>query len=94
MPRSSKKDITYTGRALKAYEKVQKIESDLKAAKEELKTAYKEQLKAEKTAAAKAKKEAALAAKRAVREQKAELLKAIEESGKTPEEIIELLKNS
>lgn len=94
MARGPKREITYTGKALKAYEKVQKLESDLKAAKAELKIAYKEQLKSEKAAAAKAKKEAALAAKRAVREKKAELLKAIEESGKTPDEIIEMLKNS
>ena len=68
-----------------------KMESDLKAAKEELKIAYKEQLKAEKVAAMKEKKAAAIAAKKAMRENKAKLLKAIEESGKSAEEILALL---
>ena len=67
------------------------MESDLKAAKEELKIAYKEQLKAEKAAAIKEKKAAAAAAKKAMRENKAKLLKAIEESGKSTEEILALL---
>ena len=51
--------------------------------KEELKTAYKEQLKEEKAARQKAEKE-----------NKEKLLKLIEESGKTPEEIMELLRNN
>ena len=49
MPGRVKKEIVYTGTALKLHEKIMKMESDLKAAKEELKTAYKEQLKAEKS---------------------------------------------
>lgn len=81
MPRGVRKERVYTGKALKAYEKVQKLEADLKAAKEELKVAYKEQLKLEKASAAKEKKET-----------QAMLLKVIQESGKTPEEIMELLK--
>ena len=81
MPRGVRKERVYTGKALKAYEKVQKLEADLKAAKEELKVAYKEQLKLEKESAAKEKKET-----------QAMLLKVIKESGKTPEEIMELLK--
>ncbi len=92
MARGPRKEIVYTGKALKSYEKVQKLEADLKSAKEELKIAYKEQLKAEKMAAAKARKEAAAAARKAMKEQKSELWKAIEESGKTPEEIMEMLK--
>lgn len=91
MARGVKKEITYTGKALKVFEKVQKLEMDLKSAKEELKVAYKEQLKAEKVAEAKAKKEAAIAAKKAMREKKAELLKVIEESGKSPDEIIAMI---
>ena len=59
MPGRVKKEIVYTGTALKLHEKIMKMESDLKAAKEELKTAYKEQLKAEKAAAMKEKKAAA-----------------------------------
>ena len=81
MPRGVRKERVYTGKALKAYEKVQKLEADLKAAKEELKVAYKEQQKLEKQSAAKEKKET-----------QAMLLKVIKESGKTPEEIMELLK--
>ena len=62
------------------------------ATKEELKAAYKEQLKAEKVAAAKEKKENAAAAKKALKENQAKILKAIQDSGKTPEEILELIK--
>lgn len=81
MARGIRKQITYTGRAAKIHEKVLKLEADLKAAKDELKTAYKEQLKEEKATRQKAEKE-----------NKEKLLKLIEESGKTPEEIMELLK--
>lgn len=87
-----KKEIVYTGKALKLHEKVVKLEFDLKTAKEELKIAYKEQLKAEKAAEAKAKKEADIAAKKAFKEKQKELMIAIQESGKTPDEIIEMLK--
>ncbi|MFG6330220.1 MAG: hypothetical protein K1W28_00080 [Lachnospiraceae bacterium] len=83
MARGVRKQITYTGKAAKIYEKVLRLEADLKAAKEELKTAYKEQLKEEKAARQKAEKE-----------NKEKLLKLIEESGKTPEEIMELLRNN
>lgn len=91
MPRGAKKEIVYTGRALKLHEKITKMESDLKAAKEELKIAYKEQLKAEKAAATREKKAAAAAAKKAMRENKVKLLKAIEESEKSAEEILAFL---
>lgn len=92
MARGVKKEITYTGKALKAHEKVLKLEADLKAAKEELKIAYKEQVKAEKAAEVKARKEAKEAEKKALKEKQAELMKIIQESGKTPDEIIEMLK--
>lgn len=92
MARAAKTDIVYTGKALKAHEKVVKLETDLKAAKEELKVAYKEQVKAEKAAEAKAKKEAEIAAKKALKEKQKELMAAIQESGKTPDEIIAMLK--
>ena len=92
MPRGVKREVVYTGKALKLHEKIQKLETDLRAAKEELKVAYKEQLKAEKVAAAKEKKENAAAAKKALKENQAKILKAIQDSGKTPEEILELIK--
>ena len=81
MPRGVRKPVTYTGRAAKIHEKVLKLETELKAAKEELKAAYKEQLKEEK-----------LAKQKAQKENREKLLKVIEDSGKTPEEIMELLK--
>lgn len=81
MARGVRKQITYTGKAAKIHEKVVKLEADLKAAKDELKLAYKEQLKEEKAAKQKADKE-----------NKEKLLKLIEESGKSPEEIMDLLK--
>lgn len=83
MARGIRKQITYTGKAAKIHEKVLKLEADLKAAKEELKAAYKEQLKEEKAAKQKADKE-----------NREKLLKIIEESGKSPEEIMDLLKNN
>ena len=81
MAGKARKEINYTGKAAKVYEKVQKLEADLKAARAELKSAYAEQVKAEKAAAQKE-----------LKENRARLLKAIEESGKTPDEIIALLK--
>lgn len=80
MPRGVKKEIAYTGKAAKLNEKIQKLEADLRNTKEELKAAYKEQLKAEKAALAK--------------ENQAKILKAIQESGKTPEEILDMLNNN
>ena len=81
MARGIRKQVTYTGKAAKIHEKVLKLEADLKAAKEELKAAYKEQLKEEK-----------LARQKTEKENREKLLKVIEDSGKTPEEIMELLK--
>lgn len=91
MPRGPRKEVTYTGKALKLYEKVQKLEADLKATKEELKVAYKEQVKAEKATISREKKAAAIAAKKELKENKVRILKAIQESGKSPEEILRLL---
>ena len=76
MARGKRKEVTYTGKALKVYEKVQRLEAELKDAKAELKIAYKEQIKEEKEAAIRAKKE-----------NQEKILRAIEESGKTTEEI-------
>ena len=80
MARGVRKEITYTGKALKAHEKVLKLEADLKTAKEELRVIYREQLKEETAAKKKAEKEAQV-----------KLMKAIKTSGKTPEEILALL---
>ena len=82
MARGKRKVITYTGKALKVFEKIQRLESELKDAKAELKIAYKEQIKEEKEAAIRAKKE-----------NQEKILRAIEESGKTTEEILTLLQN-
>ena len=82
MARGRRKEVTYTGKALKVYEKVQRLEAELKDAKAELKVAYKEQIKEEKEAAIRAKKE-----------NQEKILRAIEESGKTTEEILTLLQN-
>ena len=72
MARGRRKEVTYTGKALKVYEKVQRLEAELKDEKAELKIAYKEQIKEEKEAAIRAKKE-----------NQEKILRAIEESGKT-----------
>lgn len=80
MPRGKRVVPNYTGKAAKVYEKVQKLEADLKAAKSELKAAYKEQLKEEKEAA-----------KIKAKEDEVTVLKAIRESGKSAEEILALL---
>lgn len=82
MARGRRKEVTYTGKALKVYEKVQRLEAELKDAKAELKIAYKEQIKEEKEAAIREKKE-----------NQEKILRAIEESGKTTEEILTLLQN-
>jgi transposase len=94
MARGVKKEVVYTGKALKLHEKVVKLEADLKAAKDELKVAYKEQVKAEKVAAAKAKKEADAALKKALKEKQAELTKALKESGKSIDDVIAMLNNA
>lgn len=92
MPKGIRKEITYTGKALKAHEKVKKLENELKIARAKLKELYKEQVKAEKAAEVKARKKAAMAAKKEINEKNQELLKAIENSGKSHEEILKLLK--
>ena len=83
MARGKRKVITYTGKALKVFEKIQRLESELKNAREELKIAYKEQLKEGKELAIKAKKE-----------NQDKILKAIEESGMSTEEILTMLQNN
>lgn len=80
MPRGKQVVPEYTGKAAKIYERVQKLESDLKAAKDELKAAYKEQLKAEKAAQ-----------KKQTKENETAILKVARASGKSVDEIIAIL---
>lgn len=81
MPRGVKKEVVYTGEALKIFNETVDLETKLKAKKEALKVAYKEQVKKEREAN-----------KKATKKQQEELLKMIRESGKTAEEIMEMLK--
>ncbi|HBN57339.1 MAG TPA: hypothetical protein DD414_11245 [Lachnospiraceae bacterium] len=83
MARGVRKPVNYTGKAAKIHERVLKLDAELKAAKEELKAAYKEQLKEEK-----------LARQKADKEKKEEIIKLINQSGKTPDEILEMLKQN
>lgn len=46
----TEKPVTYTGKAKKIYEKVQRLEDEIKTAKAELNAAYEEQVEAEKNA--------------------------------------------
>lgn len=80
MPRGVKREIVYTGQAAKAHEKVVRLETELKTAREELKKAVKKQEQEEKAAKAKEAKEF-----------QNKVLKAIKESGKSPEEILAFL---
>lgn len=80
MPRGKRVVPEYTGKAAKIYERVQKLESDLKAAKDELKAAYKEQLKAEKAAQ-----------KKQTKENETAILKVARASGKSVDEILAIL---
>lgn len=80
MPRGVKKEIEYTGKAAKVFEKVQKLEADLKAAKEELKVTYRAQVKEEKAAA-----------KALENSQKEGLMKALKSSNKSMDEIMGFL---
>ena len=83
MARGVRKPVTYTGKAAKIHERVLKLDAELKAAKDELKIAYKEQLKEEK-----------LARQKADNEKKEEIIKLINQSGKTPDEILEMLRQN
>ncbi len=83
MARGVRKPVTYTGKAAKIHERVLKLDAELKAAKDELKIAYKEQLKEEK-----------LARQKADKEKKEEIIKLINQSGKTPDEILEMLRQN
>lgn len=84
MPRGVKKEIIYTGKPLEIHNLIVEKENEIKKLKEDLQAALKEQRKEENQA----KREAA----KAVRAQEKELLKAMRESGKSPDEIKEMLK--
>lgn len=83
MPRGKRIERVYTGKAAKLDEKVKALEETLKAVKAEREAAYKEQLKEER----KAKKN------QAAQRQK-DLLKAAENSGKSINELIEIINNA
>lgn len=80
MPRGVRAERTYTGKAAEIQKKIEKLQAELKAAKEELKQAYKEQLKQEKQAKKKAEKATS-----------DKIMKAVASSNKTPEEILAFL---
>lgn len=80
MPRGKR---IYTGKAAKLDEKVKALEASLKTAKTEREAAYKEQLKEER------KTKKAQAAQR-----QKDLLKAAENSGKSIDELIEIINNA
>lgn len=83
MPRGKRIERVYTGKAAKLDEKVKALEETLKSVKAEREAAYKEQLKEER----KAKKN------QAAQRQK-DLLKAAENSGKSIDELIEIINNA
>lgn len=83
MPREKRIERVYTRKAAKLDEKVKALEETLKTVKAERKAAYKEQLKEER----KAKKN------QAAQRQK-DLLKAAENSGKSIDELIEIINNA
>lgn len=83
MPKGKRIERVYTGKAAKLDEKVKALEETLKAVKAEREAAYKEQLKEER----KAKKN------QAAQRQK-DLLKAAENSGKSIDELIEIINNA
>lgn len=83
MPREKRIERVYTRKAAKLDEKVKALEETLKAVKAEHEAAYKEQLKEER----KTKKN------QAAQRQK-DLLKAAENSGKSIDELIEIINNA
>lgn len=83
MPREKRIERVYTRKAAKLDEKAKALEETLKAVKAEREAAYKEQLKEER----KAKKN------QAAQRQK-DLLKAAENSGKSIDELIEIINNA
>jgi len=83
MPREKRIERVYTRKAAKLDEKVKALEETLKPVKAEREAAYKEQLKEER----KAKKN------QAAQRQK-DLLKAAENSGKSIDELIEIINNA
>ena len=83
MPRGKSIEKVYTGKAAKLNDRVKQLEEQLKAAKAERDAAYKEQMKSERKAAR----------NRASDEEKA-LLKLMRESGKSPAELMEMIKGS
>ena len=83
MPREKRIERIYTGKAAKLDEKVKALEETLKAVKAEREAAYKEQLKEERKAK-----------KNQVAQRQKDLLKAAENSGKSIDELIEIINNA
>lgn len=82
MPRGVKQPVEYTGKAARANEKVLRLEQELRQARLERKLAYKEQLKEQKAQAGKRQKE-----------EQQMLMKAIRESGKSMEELLQAIQS-
>ena len=80
MPRGVKQPGEYTGNAARANEKVLRLEQELRQARLERKLAYKEQLKEQKAQAGKRQKE-----------EQQMLMKAIRESGKSMEKLLQAI---
>ena len=80
MPRGVKQPVEDTGKAARANEKVLRVEQELRQARLERKLAYKEQLKEQKAQAGKRQKE-----------EQQMLMKAIRESGKSMEELLQAI---
>lgn len=80
MPRGVKQPVEYTGKAARANEKVLRLEQELRQARLERKLAYKEQLKEQKAQVGKRQKE-----------EQQMLMKAIRESGKSMEELLQAI---
>lgn len=94
MARGVKKEITYTGKALKIHEEILSLEAKLKALKEELKVAHKEEIKRLKEEEKKAKKAADIAAKKELDRKKNDLFLALKASGKSIDDVIDMLNNT
>lgn len=80
MPRGQRKEIQYEGKALKIYEEIVATEEKLKKLREDLKIAYKDQIAEKKKAE-----------KESFEKNQKRILAAIKKSGKSADEILELL---
>lgn len=93
MARGVKKEVVYTGKALKIHEEIVALEAKLKTLKEELKIAHKEEVKKIKEEERKAQIAADAAVKKELEKKKKDLIIALKTSGKSLDEVIEMLNN-